>query len=176
MQYQDIPDSTMGVTTEVGLHGESSQTGRVRFFLCIILNRALLTLACSWSYISLFFGLLFIWRLRRPLIGRDRSLKLTGCHNSSRVSKFFSLSYSNAMKTKRKLFFTYYLSDFALIRYSDDSVNFLLYVPNKICCFPLRRCGLSPSSKVAIVDCSNDKNSIFVKTTNSTLTNPYATI
>ena len=67
----------MAVTTEVGLHGESSQTGRVRFFMCILLSRALLTLACSGICISLFFGLLFIWRLRRPLIGRARSLILT---------------------------------------------------------------------------------------------------
>ena len=67
----------MEVTTEVGLHGESSQTGRVRFFMCILLSRALLTLACSGICISLFFGLLFIWRLRRPLIGRARSLILT---------------------------------------------------------------------------------------------------
>ena len=77
MQYQHIPDSAMEVTTEVGLHGESSQTGRVRFFMCILLSRALLTLACSGICISLFFGLLFIWRLRRPLIGRARSLILT---------------------------------------------------------------------------------------------------
>ena len=77
MQYQHIPDSAMAVTTEVGLHGESSQTGRVRFFMCILLSRALLTLACSGICISLFFVLLFIWRLRRPLIGRARSLILT---------------------------------------------------------------------------------------------------
>ena len=45
--------------------------------MCILLSRALLTLACSGICISLFFGLLFIWRLRRPLIGRARSLILT---------------------------------------------------------------------------------------------------
>ena len=32
MQHQHIPESTIGVTTEVGLSVESSQTVRIRFF------------------------------------------------------------------------------------------------------------------------------------------------
>ena len=59
------------------LLGGSSQTGRVRFFMCIVLSRVLLSLACSLGCISLFFGLVFIWRPWRPLIGRAKSLKLT---------------------------------------------------------------------------------------------------
>ena len=45
--------------------------------MCIVLSRVLLSLACSLGCISLFFGLVFIWRPWRPLIGRAKSLKLT---------------------------------------------------------------------------------------------------